>query len=68
MNELQRVKESAEGLRLSLEALNSVDRARRPPRPLSEAVKVWSDQPAKLSSELRAQMKARFAEVIKEPE
>ena len=45
MTELDRVKERAKELKLSLEAVASVKKAELPPRPLSEAVAEWRDGP-----------------------
>jgi hypothetical protein len=45
MTDLQRVKEAASELKLSLEAVASVKNAELPPRPLSEAVAEWRDGP-----------------------
>ena len=63
MNELERVKEHAAKIRLSLEALNSVTRSPLPVRSLSEAMKDWEVRPARLSEELRRQVQPYTGEI-----
>lgn len=59
MNELERVKERAKEVTLSLEAQEAIGRRPKAPgRPLSQMLNEWSDKPAKASTELRKQFGA----------
>jgi hypothetical protein len=59
MNESWFIKERAQSLILSLEALSSVERTKPPPRPLTELLAEWADKPPAISDALRAQTAAR---------
>ena len=63
MNELERIRERVAEIRLSLEAINSVNRSPLPVRSLSEALKDWEVRPARLSEELRRQVQPYTGEI-----
>lgn len=59
MNEVERVKVCASELRLSLEALEAINRKpKAPARSVSEMLAEWKDNPAQASPELRKQFGA----------
>jgi hypothetical protein len=63
MNELQRVKERAKELRLSLEALSTVGKPKRQERPMNEALNEWREgPPLTISPELQSILKPKGAE------
>ena len=52
MNDRKRVSEVAQDLKLSLEALSSVGKAKRRPKPIQQLVDEWRGQAIPVSAEL----------------
>jgi hypothetical protein len=60
MNELQRVKDKAAEVNLSLEALSTVGKPKRKDRPLTEALEEWRGRaPVTISPELQSILKPK---------